>query len=379
QSMAMPDDMTVVFTLKTALTDFQFVLADYPTSIAAPSFLSQVDAGNKTATPVGAGPFKLTTFRPNEVIILSANPGYYDGAPYLDGLKFTYVAGGPATYQSFQTGQIQFAVINDLQTEKQVLNDKVSHQGRFSDINNALLINNRPKASSGGSVMSDVRLRLAVAAAFNEDTYNQRVYQGLGEANNELFPPGSKWNSPSMKGPAYDLNKAKQLVAQVKQDTGWDGSVTFVCSNSPDSANVPLAVKSMLDPVGFNVKINNSLNIGEFITDVIVHPAYDLACWGLSLPDYDPVADLYRTYHSGSQGNFGQFSSPDMDAALEQMAKATTDSSLRAALAHFNDVWNATIPWVNIAPGQFQTIWQSNVHGITPVGGLVSFAKVWLS
>jgi hypothetical protein len=135
----------------------------------------------------------------------------------------------------------------------------------------------------------------------------------------------------------------------------------------------------MLDPVGFNVKINNSLNLGEFVTDVIVHPAYDMACWGLSLPDYDPVADLYRTYHSGSQGNFGQFNSPQMDAALATMAQAKSDADLRSALVNFNSVWNQTIPWVNIQPGQFMTIWASNVHGVSPAGGLVSFAKVWMS
>ena len=28
-----------------------------------------------------------------------------------------------------------------------------------------------------------------------------------------------------------------------------------------------------------------------------------------------------------------------------------------------------------VQPGQFMTIWGSNVHGVSPAGGLVSFAK----
>ena len=380
QSMSAPDALTAVITLKSPLADFPYVLSDYPTYIAAPSYINQVAAGNTNATPIGAGPFKLSSFRPNEEITMAPNDNYYGGAPYLAGLKFVYIPGGPATLQAFQTGELQAALIEDRETESQVTQKHIAHVGDFSDIANSLLLNNRPKGSPGGSVLSDVRLRQAVALAFNDPVFNERVFQGLGSNTTTLFPQGSRWYDPSMQGTPYDPAKAKQLVQEVKQQTGWNGSITFACANAPDQQSIPIAVKSMLDPVGFNVTIKNSLNENQFITDVIVSPSYDIACWGLDAPDGDPVADLYRTFHSGSTGNYSAVSSPQMDAALGQMAIAQTPSQTKAGLAKFNTAWNATVPEVNIGSGEFMTIYQSSVHGIDQSSGSrVDFAKVWVS
>ncbi len=38
--------------------------------------------------PIGAGPFKLTTWVPNEILILEAFPEYFDGAPHIQTLEF---------------------------------------------------------------------------------------------------------------------------------------------------------------------------------------------------------------------------------------------------------------------------------------------------
>ena len=55
----------------------------------------------------------VSSFQPGVAISLVRNPNYWAGKAYLDGLKFTYIPGGPATYQAFQTGQLQAAELID--------------------------------------------------------------------------------------------------------------------------------------------------------------------------------------------------------------------------------------------------------------------------
>src|SRR5262249_14093159 len=161
-----------------------------------------------------------------EEVSLVRNDAYWNGAPYLDGLKFVYIAGGPATLQAFQTGQTQMAYLRDPPSVAKAVAANIPRYTNHIDLGNVLLFNDRPQGANGaGSIMSDVRLREAVSEGIDPSVINDRVYQGKGITTSDLFPPGSMWHDPSVKGIPYDPAHAKQLVDQVKKDTGWDGTL----------------------------------------------------------------------------------------------------------------------------------------------------------
>ena len=380
------DDLTVEFTLTKPLASFPFILANYPTFIAAPSYLAAVDGGDATATPIGAGPFTLDTFLPGEEISFVRNDTYFAGPPHLDGLKFVYIPGGPATYDSFQTGALQAAIVNDKPTVGKALEDDVPHYTSFSDIYNTLLINNRPASDPAGSVLSDVRLRQAMAYTFDITVWNDRVNQGLGDDSpvlfpetSPLFPDGSQWFDAALEANPYDPEKAKALVDEVKAEGNWDGTIKFVCSSNPAQVNMPVAVKAMLEPVGFKVEVDNSLDQGALINAVIVNPDYDFACWGISVPDYDPVPYLYTYLYGGGFNNFGQFSDPTMDAVLDKLREASGHDEVQAALVEFQQVWNETVPSIYAGSGTFATIYSDDLHDVIHGGTGPNFSKAWLS
>ncbi len=253
QSMSSPDAQTVVFTLTQPWTTFPFVLAYTPGLIAAPSYLAEVDAGKAQATPIGAGPFTVSSFRPGEELTLSRNAKFVLGPPHLDSLKFVLVPGGPATLQSFQSGQLQAAMIHDVSTAKQVQSQNVPALTNLQDLGTIILMNNRST-----SPLKNVKLREAVSKAISTKIFNQRVFQGAGIDSNALFPQGSQWFSSSDSGVPYDTTTAKQLVSEVKQQTGWDGTLKFTCGNEPSNAAVPVALQSMLQPIGIKLQVSNS-------------------------------------------------------------------------------------------------------------------------
>ncbi len=380
------DDLTVEFTLTKPFASFPFILSNYPTYIAAPSYIAAVDGGDQAATPIGAGPFVLDKFLPGEEISFVRNDSYFAGAPHLDGLKFVYIPGGPATYESFQTGALQAAVINDRPTVSKAFDDGVPHYASFNVIYNTLLLNNRPASDPAGSVLSDVRLRQAMAYAFDITVWNDRVNQGLGDDSpvlfpetSPLFPDGSQWFDPAMEANPYDPDRAKELVDEVKAEGNWDGTIKFVCSNNPQQVNHPVAVKAMLEPVGFKVEVDNSLDQGALINAVIVNPDYDAACWGISVPDYDPVPYLYTYLYGGGFNNFGQFSDPKMDAILDKLREAGSPEELQPLLVEFQEVWNETVPSIYAGSGTFATIYSENLHDVIHGGSGPNFSQAWMS
>jgi MarR-like DNA-binding transcriptional regulator SgrR of sgrS sRNA len=49
--------------------------------------------------PIGTGPFKFVEFKPNELIRVTKNPGYWKpGRPYLDGIDYTIRGRRPADH-----------------------------------------------------------------------------------------------------------------------------------------------------------------------------------------------------------------------------------------------------------------------------------------
>ena len=77
---------------------------------------------------------------------------------------------------------------------------------------------------------ANLKIRQAIAAAYNPQAFNDRVYSGKGLAETSLFQKSFPWD-PGVAGPKYDLELAKRLVAEAKA-AGWNGSVRVLFTNS---------------------------------------------------------------------------------------------------------------------------------------------------
>jgi peptide/nickel transport system substrate-binding protein len=379
QSMSTPDDRTVVFTLTQPWTGFPYMFVQAPGAVASPSYLNRLDAGDTTATAVGAGPFRVSSFRPGEELTLVRNPAYFAGPPYLDSLKFVPIPGATATLQAFQTGQLQVAVVSDARVEQMVKNEHIPYVpiSTPGSIHVVMALNNTPLNAKGGSVFSDQRLREAVALGLDPQFYNQRVYQGAATVGKGLFSPASRWYQSGTSSIPYDTAKARQLVDEVKQQTGWDGTIRYVCNNTPEAAATPVAVEAMLQPLGFKLQVNNNITNNQLITAVAVQRSYDAACWNFSLPD-EPFAFMWQNYDSQSAVNYYGYGNGGMDAALDAAKAAPTVATEKTALTQVATAWNTSIPAVNLGYYDSLTIHSQSVNGLQEsMNAVVLFDKAW--
>ncbi|NLT30132.1 MAG: ABC transporter substrate-binding protein, partial [Propionibacterium sp.] len=89
------DDRTVVVKLKEPWAVFQASLARGLGFIVAPSAIAD---GPENFTPIGAGAFTFDNYAPGEHLLLKANPNHWDGAPYLDNLRFVWLGADQTKY-----------------------------------------------------------------------------------------------------------------------------------------------------------------------------------------------------------------------------------------------------------------------------------------
>jgi peptide/nickel transport system substrate-binding protein len=370
QSVATPDDLTVVFTLKSSDGQFPWILTQGLGLVGSPTAIQQQGEQAFSLHPVGAGPFMVTKYTPGAELDVVRNPHYWGGTVYLDGIHFVWPANDNSKLQALNSGDLSIVhMANPVVIENAVALYPGFLWLRYGG--SIVMMNER-----SGHKGADVRVRQAIAYALDPKVFNDRVYQGKSIPSTALFPNGVlHTDTPPLP---YDPAKAQSLLNSVKQSTGWDGSIPISTTNDTTAQAQALAVQALLNAVGFHATIDTAPSVSAEINKIYVTFNYDIAVSGIDISVSDPWAQMVEEYVGDSAPN--GYNNPDMNAALDQLRAAGTPGETQAATTKIQEIWNATVPevWLNVA--QDTVMWAKNVHGIlTTANSAVLLGQAWQS
>jgi ABC-type transport system substrate-binding protein len=278
--------------------------------------------------PNGSGPFKLQTWRDDDLLIMARNEQYY-----LEPAKVSHVVyelGPGLPLAQYETGEIDLVGIGTGTLE------------RVQDPNNPLSADLRMGAGMCTSTIGlnnrlapfdDVRVRQAFNYALDKERLIETFSGGNGFAADGPLPPGMPgYGGLDGKSYAYDPNKARQLLAEAGYADPADmGQLTFSTQGYGDVGPYITAVITlwqealgvtiepvMLEPFTYYDELYAG-NTGHFYS----------SGWCADYPDPQNFLDVL--YHSDSTQNLGGFSDGDIDALLEQ-ARKTRDVEERLAM-----------------------------------------------
>jgi len=405
KSIDVVDPLTLKFTLTESWPSFEYALSAEAALIPSPTSIKKCDPKqdvrqcDTNLKPVGAGPFKIDLFKPQDSITMVRNPDFFKGAPYLDGLKFVNSindGGGEKTFTALSTGTLNMAFLRDPLPVSEAHDKKFDGVSTFEQGGGLLLINQgvsvtcaagKPEplcvGKPDGPVASnpptkDIKIRQAIAAAVDPKVINDRGYSGKGLVSSQLLQSDFRWytNTP---GPVFDPEAAKKLVADAKA-AGWDGKLRLLYNNSPAGQAIGLATQTMLQNVGMTVALDVSKDITGQINQLIVLKDFDVSGWGLAIPPDDgAVWALAQNFASTSTSNRIGFKNAVVDQALKDIRQAKTDDDKKAAFQKIAQVMTSEVPAVPWAKIEEYIAWPSNIHGViqTDRSGVV-FDKAWI-
>lgn len=362
--MEIVDDQTIIFTLDAPSASFLYVLAEDAGNITNPNVVNAMDADEFNVNPngAGAGPFEVASFVPGEELVLTAKDDYWGGPVCIETLRLVHVPGSPATYDALTLGELDAAFLRDAFYEVQQLEEQGGYNIQGSITNGEIVYVLNVGREGTDSPMQDVRLRQAAAAAIDAELIDERVNEGLGIPGTALVADQEPW-SPGIPGPQYDPELAASLVEEVKAEGAWDGSVTLLANDSPQSnIDTAIVMEALLEDVGFDVEVELAPP-GEVRTRVIEEANFDIAQFGISALEDAPTA-RYTSYQTGNPRNRTGYGTPEMDAALAELEVALTREEKRAAMAKIQEIWNRDVPSLILAHGQWRIASTETVHGI---------------
>lgn len=369
ESMKATDDLTVTFTFSSPWATFPQLMSGGPGMVLAPAAYQDPE----NFQPIGAGPFVLDSMSPGEKTVVVANEDYVDGRPPLDSIEFLQLATDQAKFESLVADEVDVAYLRQDDIVVEAVQD--GWAGSMNAASGVRIINLNTRE---GSPTSDVRVRRAINLAINAGTYLDRGTGSSELADRSLMADFSTW-STDVPPVENDLEEAKALLEEAKAD-GFDGEVRYLGQSDATSKSGAVAIKAMLEAVGFEVTLDLVNTIADQVKKIYVDGDFDLALGSTSISDADPYSRLFVALHSTSGANPGRYANPEMDELLAELKTAAGPEEGRDTMAEIEELFKQDVPYVSMSGGAFFEAWQDDVHGIQPTSETaVLFDEAWIS
>ena len=252
---------------------------------------------------VGTGPFVFDSFVPDDHVKYTKNPNYWQqGKPYLDAVVIRHIEDRTVAVMALQAGEV-----DELATGLQVATENMLKQQGYDVHQYPLQFQHAMvwDSANPNSPFSDLRVREAIQYGVDKQTLVNGIGGGAARGFFPLYQmalPGDAWYCPELQPRLYDLNKAKQLLADAGYPNGF--KVTLI-SDTFAEMNFLEALQTELIKMGLDVTLDiadmgriTSLEMGGW--DGLLHPGF---------PTFDSIAGLNSRW--GNPGMFVSMYTPD--------------------------------------------------------------------
>jgi peptide/nickel transport system substrate-binding protein len=326
--------------------------------------------------PIGTGPYRVTTFKPGDVVLYEVNPQFRD----KDKLGFTQVelkGGGDATSAAravLQTGDADFAF--NLQVENNILQSlQKSGRGKvvadlgtlserilfnFSDPDATRTNGDRASVKFPHPFLQDPLVRKAIALGIDRDLIAKQLYGVTGQATTNvlLLPP--EFASPNTRF-EFNPSQAQKLLDQagwkdsngngIRDKNGIEMQIVFQTSVNPLRQKTQQVIKQTLQQLGIGVELK-SIDPSVLFSSDPANPDTlerfyaDLAMFttGNSNPDPTQYMQTFtcdaipQASNHWTGDNFGRYCNPNYDKLWRSVLTELNPSKRQQLFIAMNDL-----------------------------------------
>ncbi|WP_027134723.1 ABC transporter substrate-binding protein [Geminicoccus roseus] len=367
------DDLTVKFTLKQPEAPFLADLAmDFASVLSAEYADQMMEAGTpeKVDTdPVGTGPFQLVAYQKDAVIRYQAHPDYWEGKANIDNLIFAITPDASVRYQKLKAGECHLMTYPNPADLEAMKSDPDINLMSQEGLNIGYLGYNTEKEP-----FTDPKVRRALTMAIDKDAIIDAVYQGAGTKAKNPIPPTIWSYNDNVEDVPYDVEGAKQLLAEAGHEGGFTTDIWAMPVQRPYNPNarrMAEMIQADWDKIGVKAEIV-SFEWGEYLKRSSAGEHQTLLL-GWTGDNGDPDNFLHTLLGCDAVGsaNRARWCYEPYDKLVTE-AKRVTDQEQRTELYEEAQViFKDQNPWATIAHSVVFKPMRQNVKGfkIDPFGG----------
>jgi ABC-type transport system substrate-binding protein len=245
-----PDDSTVVFKLSRPDATFLHVLAINFASVV-PKEAVEAAAGDFGKKPVGSGTFILKDWTIGQKLVFERNPAYFvKDMPHID--KFTVEVGQEPLVALLRLQKGEVDIAGDGIPPAKFLEIKNSADGKQMIVDGEQLHTGYVTLNTKVKPFDNLKVRQAVNMAVNKERI-VRILNGRATPAKEVLPPLMPGYDKDYAGYAYDVAKAKALLAEAGLPDGFD--TVLYSTNTDPQPRIAQAIQQDLAAIGVKAEI----------------------------------------------------------------------------------------------------------------------------
>jgi oligopeptide transport system substrate-binding protein len=362
--VAAPDPETLVFTLNGPTPYFLQLLTHQTGKPLHRASVESLGAEyTKPGNLVTNGAYVLASFVPNDKIVLTKNPNYYDAANVtIDEVHWLPFEDRSACLRRFEAGEV--LICADVPAEQMAyMKEKLPDQLRIAPYLGSYYL----PVKVAKEKFADPRVRQAISMLIDRDFIADEVWQGTMLPAYSLVPPGIDnyvENPPMLDYAETDLLDREDQALALFEEAGVDPAsleIQLSYNSSENHRNTMAAVADMLSNVGIKSTLNEmeGTNYFNYLRE---GGDFDIVRAGW-IGDYNDPQNFLYLNETGVSFNYPGWSNADYDAKMRAAAE-TTDLAARAELlAEAEKIYLAEVPSIPILTYSSRALVSDKIEG----------------
>jgi len=302
--------------------------------------------------PVVSGPWRIVRNVPEAYLILAPNPSYWGPKPRIQEVVFRVYPEQDSLFAAVAAGEVD---VTDIPPNLWRVRDRLRGNHRFIswpwNVTFILLPNYRDPSISW---IRDPRIKRAMTYAIDRSFIVTHIMSGQADVLNGPVPTFSPYYNRALPRYSYDPQKARALLdaagwrmhGGVRMKDGRALRITLKTGGATDAvaSDVAELIQANLKAVGIDCRLENE-ELQTFFSDVSAS-RFQLALRGNILSPYPDDYKWYDSSQTRANGgyNFGFYSNPRIDAAIESARTAPSVAASRADLNRYQRLAARDLP-----------------------------------
>ncbi len=223
--------------------------------------------------PVGTGAFMFESWDHDEAVHLVKFADYWQGEPLLDGVDMVIYTDETVAATALQQGDLDVLPISDYNMAAQLVSndDIVVQAANLAGTGYTLCY----MCNNEDDPLSDLRVRQAFSYAIDTSVIGPVATQGYYLESSQWCSAGTAYYNDQIDGYGYDVEKAKELLAEAGYADGFTTRITLQSGWGEDQAQI---IAQQLAAIGVTCELNvvevanYAGYIGSWEYGMLLHP-----------------------------------------------------------------------------------------------------------
>ncbi|WP_099825112.1 ABC transporter substrate-binding protein [Oceaniglobus indicus] len=317
------------------------------------------DREDLQTNPIGLGPFKFVENIPGSRVVVEKFDDFYEeGKPYLDKVNVLLLSDASARDVAFRNGEIDVSVMGPSQyvtyQADPALKDHILEVAEVYTRNVGFNPEREP--------FDKKEVRQAFNHAINTPLIIEKLVKNKAYRATSFLPISSPAYNKDAKPYEYDVEKAKQLLADAGYPDGVDVELTAT-QNESWGLTIVEAIIPMLNEAGIRVTAK-PVEASVLGAEVPAGDFHSFMWSNVSGPDPFAVMTSFYSDTSVSSGNYWRFDNAEFDALYEQARDENDPEKRTELLRQANDIIQEEAPMWFFNYNKAVMAYQPWVHGL---------------